>query len=1165
MKIFYSCLRQSPKKNSEILFTKIWKIMRLLTFFLIIATLQISAKGYSQSVNLTASNITLKSAFRQIEKQTGYSFFANHAFLKKSNPVSLSLKDATITEALGACLKDQPFTYAIIDRTIILKAKKIPTYPPPLAPELFVRVQGRVTDSATGQPLTGVTIQVKGSTLGTVTDANGNFALDVADGAVLAVSYVGYNKKEIAFSGNPVIHISLAASTTGLNQLMVVGYGTQRKIDLTGAVDQVSGKRLQDRPITTVSEGLQGVFANLNVTTNSQGGNPAYGERKDINIRGYTGLGNAGAPLVLVDGVPADINTINPSDIATISILKDAASSAIYGSRAPYGVILIETKRGKLGEPLTLSYDANFSFSQAIHVPQEVNSLEYAKLYNEAADNAGRAHFYTDDVIEKIKKHLADPEGFPGTGPDPNPGRGLLWLLYFGAWGNTDWGQVFLKDWGPSQQHNLGLNGGNEKISYYFGLGYNHKGAMDKWVNDGQKRYNLRANFTSHLNKWITLAFRSSFSQEDAKLPNQSIGNFGLGLYTKMPTSPLRVPGGGLSRDAMNLTDSGGVRKFGNNDSWITGEVTLNPLPGWEIKGNYSYNYYQHKSSTSSFYPQYIQTDGTRYPYRPDMSSFYSSTTLAHYHNYNIYTTYEKNLDHHYFKLLVGYQQELRHDENLNARNTYLYSSSIEPTLGLTYNPTPTVGDSYSNWATEGTFIRFNYNYRDKYLLEFNGRYDGASLFPSNRRYHFFPSVSAGYNIARESFWKPWSHMVGNLKLRASYGALGDVTSLLDAGNYYLYQTTLTTRTPSQNNYLFGGGQEAFVMVSSLKSPNVTWAKPSMLDFGIDIGALNERLQFTFDWYRRRTTDLYGPPQQFPGVLGVAPPQENNASIETKGFDLTAAWDDHIGKLHYNARFILSNYKGKVLSYPNPVGSNTTWYEGENMGDIWGYKTVGLYQSEDAIAKAPGQSKLAANWHPGDVQYQDLNGDGTIDFGDNTLSNPGDKTVIGNNTPRFSYGFTLSADYNGFDFQAFVQGVAKRKFWPGSTAFFWGINGSEWGSMVLTTNVNNRWTPETPNGYFPRYYMSGEVNKNYQTQTRYLLNGAYFRLKNLQIGYTLPQSLTRKIHVERLRVYASAENVWTMANGLNEKFQVDPEALIGDQGVYPIQRTFSFGINLNIR
>jgi TonB-linked SusC/RagA family outer membrane protein len=461
--------------------------------------------------------------------------------------------------------------------------------------------------------------------------------------------------------------------------------------------------------------------------------------------------------------------------------------------------------------------------------------------------------------------------------------------------------------------------------------------------------------------------------------------------------------------------------------------------------------------------------------------------------------------------------------------------------------------------------MRFNYNYRDKYLLEFNGRYDGASLFPSNRRYHFFPSISAGYNIAKEKFWDPLKGTIGNLKLRASYGNLGDVSSLLDAGNYYLYQATLSARTPSQNNYLFGSGQEAFVQVSSLKSPNVTWAKPSMLDFGIDIGALDERLQFTFDWYRRRTIDLYGPPQQFPAVLGVAPPQENNASIETKGFDLTASWDDHIGKLHYNARFILSNYKGKVLSYPNPVESNTTWYKGQNMGDIWGYETAGLFQSDDAIAKAPSQSKLAANWHPGDVQYRDLDGNNQIDFGDNTVSKPGDKTIIGNNTPRFNYGFTLSADYKGFDFQVFIQGVAKREFWPGTTAFFWGITGSEWSSMVLTTNYNNRWTTETPNGYFPRYYMSSEVGKNYQAQTRYMLKGAYLRVKNLQIGYTLPQALMNKIHVGRLRIYASAENLLTSSPGLNNKFQVDPELLISNQGIYPIQRTFSFGVNLNIK
>lgn len=1161
MKIFHFYLWQSSGKNSRSLITKTWMIMRLLTFFIVVATLQISAKGYSQRVTLTASNITLKTAFRQIEKQTGYSFFINHEFLKRSNPVSLSLKDATITETLGACLKDQPFTYAIIDRTIILKAKSEQPDLPSAILMLPIRVGGRVSDSATGNPLSGVTIQVKGSVVGTATDANGEFAIEAPEDAVLLVSYIGYHKREIPINGRSVVNISLAASTTGLNQLMIVGYGTQKKIDLTGAVDQVSGERLRNRPITSVSEGLQGVFANLNVITTTAGGKP--NATKSINIRGYTGLGTTGEPLVLIDGVPQDINSINPNDIATITVLKDAASSAIYGSRAPYGVILITTKQGDKDRPLALTYDNNFSFSQTINRPKQANSLQFAELYNEAAKNAGRADFVAEDIIEKIKEHLADPST-PGTAADPRPGRGLIYLLGFSAWDNIDWYDAFFKDWGYNEQHNLGLNGGSKKVAYYFGLGYNHKGALDNWFDDGYKRYTMRANITADVNKWITLALRTSFSKDGAQSPSQYTGSFD-DLFQRSPSFPLKVPGGALSREGLFMTDSAGVSKYANNDSWITGDIVLKPLPGWKIEGTYSYNYATKKNQVSSFYPQYMQTDGTRFPYRPDLSSFSSNTLLANYHNYNIFTSYERSFGGHYLKVLVGYQQEYKHYESLNASNTYLYSPSITPTLSVTYNPTPTVGDSYSNWATEGSFIRFNYNYLDKYLLEFNGRYDGASLFPKSRRYHFFPSISAGYNIARENFWSPWSRMIGTLKLRASYGSLGDVSSLLDAGNYYLYQSTLSARTPSQDNYLFGGGQEAFVQVSSLKSQNVTWAKPSMLDFGVDLGMLDERLQLTFDWYRRKTTDLYGPPQQFPGVLGVAPPQENNASIETKGFDLTASWDDHIGPLHYNARFILSNYKGKILSYPNPVGSINTWYAGQSMGAIWGYETAGLFQSKDAIHKAPDQTKLAANWYPGDVQYKDLNGDNKIDFGNGTLDSHGDRDIIGNNTPQFNYGFTLSADYKGFDFHTFVQGVAKREFWPGGSAFFFGITGSEWSSMVLTTIVNNRWTPETPNGYFPRYYMSGEVGKNYQTQTRYLLSGAYFRLKNLQLGYTLPSTLTKKIHIERLRVYVSAENVLTSSTGLNNKFQVDPELLISGQNVYPLQRTFSFGVNLNIQ
>lgn len=1025
-----------------------------------------------------------------------------------------------------------------------------------------LKITGTVTDS-TGNPLIGVSVQVKGTSNGTVTNVNGRYTLQAPEDGVLLFSYVGYQNKTVAINGRATINVTLSSASTALNELVVVGYGTQKKVNLTGAVSQVSGDRLHNRPITNVSQGLQGLMANLNVTTTSAGGAP--GSTKSINIRGYTGLGASGSPLILVDGVPADINSINPADIASITVLKDAASSAIYGSRAPYGVILIKTKRGKEGQPLTLSVNSNFSFAQPIDVPDMANSLQFAHLMNDAVKNAGGNPLFSDETIKRIKEYMNDPVNTPTA--DVNPNDSTNWLYWNNAHANNDWFDVFLKDWSPSQQHNVSLSGGSEKITYYLGLGYNQKNGLYNYFHDQYKRYNSRANITADVNKWLSLSFKTSYSQENITSPyaGADIGyNWFHQIPRRYPTVPVKDPNGHyMLHSYIPEIMNGGRDNDKKNDSWITGEVTITPLKGWVIKGNYSYNYYTGVSSTTQLpYPYYNALN--QQMMGGFTSQLWKTDVTSHYHTYNIYTNYERHLGNHYLKAMIGYQQEYKDQRSLSGHNSNLYNLD-QPSLSLTYGDNFSASDNLWAWATEGLFMRFNYNYKEKFLFEFNGRYDGSSLFPPDTRYSFFPSFSVGYNIARESFWKSLTSKVTTLKLRASYGILGDVSTLLNAKNYYPYQTILNTVPPTGSNWEFKDGRAPYVEVAGLKDPGITWAKPSMLDFGIDIGAFNNRLLTTFDWYRRKTSDLFGPAQAYPGVLGVSPPQKNNAAIETKGFDVTVSWKDQIGEVGYNVRFILSNYKGYVLDYPNPTGYLGTWYDGAQMGAIWGYTALGLFQSQAEIEKAADQTLIYPNWYPGDVHYKDLNGDGKIDWGDETRQNPGDRSIIGNSTPQFSYGFNFGVNWKGFDLSGFIQGVAKRQFWTTSN-YYWGIpwGGNRWQVSILTTNLD-RWTPETPNGYFPRYYMNSQMNKNMQTNTRYLLDAAYFRMKNMQIGYTLPAGLTKKIHISRLRIYASVENLFTIAPGLNQKFQVDPEVLIGNSKIYPIQRTFSLGLNLNLQ
>ena len=502
---------------------------------------------------------------------------------------------------------------------------------------------------------------------------------------------------------------------------------------------------------------------------------------------------------------------------------------------------------------------------------------------------------------------------------------------------------------------------------------------------------------------------------------------------------------------------------------------------------------------------------------------------------------------------MVGYTQELYDNLEQYSGNSYLYSDDI-PSLSLTYGTSPSISDKASQLAIRGGFGRINYNYKEKYLLELNGRYDGTSRFLKDVRYKFYPGVSAAWVLSKENFWIPIETYVNTFKFRVSYGSLGD-QGFTDS--YYPFYPSMSTTAPTKSNWLFSDGRHAYVSYPGLINPNLTWVTTTTIDFGVDMTFLDHRLNFTFDWYKRSAKAFVGPAEVLPSIIGANSPQTNNSSMETKGFDLSLGWKDRVGEFNYGVNFVLSDYMSKITEYPNPTGLNTTWYEGRKVGDIWGYETVGFFQSEEEIKSAPSQEKIHATWTPGDIRYKDLNGDNKIDWGDNTLENPGDKKVIGNTTPRFSYGITLSGDYKGFDFSIFMQGVAKRDAWFNSN-IFWGIVGDQWQSSVLSTHTD-RWSEDNPGGYFPKYYLSSQNNKNTQTQTGYLQNAAYMRIKNLQLGYSFPKSLISKINFERLRVYASVDNLATFTSLIDN---IDPEFSATDGKLYPLQRTWSLGMNI---
>lgn len=1147
--------------------TKTLLVMKLMAVILFCTCITAKAGGLPGNITYTGKNVSIEKIFTIVKKQTGYAFVYQEAQLRKFKPVTVDAQNLSLESFLQLVFKEQPLNYLIEKLTVTVTEKKTVNNLSESNGVLafYELIKGRITDS-TGQALEGVTVSIKGTRKITTTNAAGEFSIDVPSTGVLVISYTGFETREIKITTGDYKNIQLLPRNKNLEEVVVVGYGTQRKANLTGAVDQVGGEVLQQRPITNVSEGLQGIFANVNISATNSGGAPGAG--KSINLRGFTGLNAASSPLILVDGVPADINTINPTDIASITVLKDAASSAIYGSRAPNGVILITTNQGAKSRPLRINYNVNLSSSQPVNLPRMMNSLDWANLYNESALNAQQGKFIPESVIDRIKAYLNDPVNTPATIADPN---GRDWGTYDNTFGNAnnDWFKVYMKKNAASQQHSLSLDGGSEKIAYFLGLGYTDKTGMFKYFEDSYNRYNFRSNITAEVNKWVSIGLKAAYTQENFNYPNNGGGTTGGNWFHQIgriwPIIPITAPNGGMIGNSnIPLIKEGGRVGQKSNDSWMTGEVNIKPLPGWIITGSYSYNYFNTGYSETTL-PYYSSTQQDPRTLSNTISSVYKSQTQGTYQTYNLFTSYEKKLSDHYFKVMVGQQQEVKRQESLNGFNQSLYNIN-QPSLSLTYGTNVSAGDGGYAWATNGTFGRINYSFQDKYILEFNGRYMGSSFFPKDTRNHFFKAFSAGWVVSNESFWSSLAGTVQNLKLRGSYGTLGDLSALLDNQNYYPYVSNLRTFSPQNTSWLFdasGTRQPAVSPPSGLVSPTLTWAKPAMLDLGVDIRFLKD-FNLTFDWYKRKVTDLFGTAATYPVTLGVNPPTPNNATVETKGFDASLTWNRKFGKVGINVRATLADYKGKVVSFNgNASGSldNSTWYNGKVMGEIWGFKTEGLFQSPEEIAAAPSQTPIGSvNWFPGDVRYKELNKDGKISWGNYTLSDHGDLVVIGNSTPRYSYGFSTGVDWKGFDLNIFLQGVAKRDFWAGGN-YYWGITNA-YQSTALTT-LYDRWTPTNTGGYFPKLYLNGD-SKNQNPSDRYLINAAYLRLKNVQLGYTLPEKILKKAHITRCRFYISGENLLTMSPALKHQF-VDPELLRSDSKIYPLQRSFSAGLNISFQ
>jgi tonB-linked outer membrane protein, susC/ragA family len=1016
-------------------------------------------------------------------------------------------------------------------------------------------IKGSVT-SDSGEPLTGVTVKVSGGGNGTVTDIDGNFSVNAAPGSLLTFSYTGFKPQTVkAQEGMQVV---LQSSVNDLNEVVVVGYGTQKKANLTGAVASVNGSVLENRPISNIGQGLQGVVPNLNVSM-GHGGAPGAGA--SFNVRGTTSL-NGGEPLVLVDNVQMDANLVNPDDIESISVLKDAASAAIYGARAAYGVILITTKKGKLNSRPTVQFSASGYWQSPAVEMHNVNSLDYLKMIDIAYQNSGGSgHYFNPLVYEYTEKYVN------GTYDQPVFFDKSYSAFKYGYNGNTDWWNELYKT-SFSQIYNASISGGSQKTRYYVSLGSNNQGGILKATDEKYNKYNANINVTSELTPWMEVSAKIAHTYTTEMHPTggttamNNTAYSGLSAYSGMmksdlsPLMPVKHPDGhyagqGNFTNPVAIQAQGGNARYRQNDLWMTAGVKLTPIKGLIVNADYTWNYYGWASTqhVRNFY-DYTAVPGTEnyYPWT-NPSSVTRSNSDDYYSSFNAFAEYNLSLGNndHNMKFMVGYNQEKK-------RTQYYYAGRkdlIDPE-----NPAinQAIGDmaidgNMGQWAVNGTFARFNYDYKGRYLLELNGRYDGSSKFKKGHRYQFFPSISAAWRLSEEKFFEGVKSWWDNMKVRVSYGSLGNQAV---NGNFpYLATYGINTKYGA----LLGGGRPVAVYAPGLVSSSFTWETVNQIDFGFDAAFLRNRLSASFDWYRRNTKDMLTDGEVLPAVLGASVPRQNAANLKTVGWELSLEWNDRLANgLSYHVKGVLSDYQSTITKFNNPTGLISQYYVGRKMNEIWGYVSNGLFQTEQEANAHANQSYLyGGKWTAGDVRFEDLDGNNKIDIGDNTLANPGDRKIIGNSTPRFAFGITAGLEYKGIDFEMFWQGIGKRDWFPGSgSAAYWGFT-NEW-QTPLTTSLDY-WTPENTNAFFPRLGWANGGNRN--TSTRYLQNASYCRLKNVTLGYTLPRNILDKIGVSRLRVYVTGENLLTFTS-LIKAF--DPETL--NNMTYPINRKIAVGLNL---
>ena len=1143
----------------------------------------------AQKVTVNLQKAKLGQVLSEITSQTGYDFAYSRPTVNPDKIVSIQSRDEDIQTTLAKLFKGENLTYEIKDKRIFIKEKDATNESK--KPVVNKTVKGIVVDEK-GEPVIGASVSLKGTDKGTITDFDGNFSLDIPSDGTLNISYLGYQTQQLAANDKNISRITLLEDSKAIDEVVVVGYGSIKKANLSGAVDQISSKQLEHRVSGNSGQILQGIIPNLNVSFSDGGIN----QKASFDVRGVGSI-NGGKPLILIDGVEGDLNYINPKDIESISVLKDASSAAIYGARASFGVVLVTTKNPNKGK-IKINYSNHFGWSKpTINTDNFItDGLEWARLSDKLSllENTSTYLGYTEEDYAYMEARKKDPSL-----PDVLI-KTIDGVERYVHYGNTDWWKYIYQNSQPSMEHNLNVSGGSDNIKFYLSGRYYSREGIYRINPDKLQSYTLRSKIDFQILKNLSVTNSTNIYLSDYNYPATNTRNVGGSnnsedwrkyTFHASPVFLPKNPDGSIlmqgayspGRDIADGTfadltygKSKGLDKEFDVSNTIS--VKYTPVKNLDLNADYSF---RKGAPTSQLL--LISTPHTNQPngegvslYKPNTELYKEMHWQTMYQALNAFATYSKSInDKHEIKAMAGFNQEWRRWERSVARRNSPVSEELG-SFNLANGENIQVQGNADEWAIRAGFGRLNYDFLGRYLFEVNGRFDLSSKFPHSKRLGIFPSGSFAWRVSEEKFFDFAKAYVSNFKLRASYGTLGNQ----NVGPYdYIAKMKVL-----QGNYLFGGLYNSYLSTPEAISANFTWEKSETLNFGIDFALLNNRFTTSFDVYQRNTTDMLTQGKKLPSVFGAAEPLENAADLRTNGFELSVKWQDQFklaGKpFEYNIGITLADNYSYITKFDNPDGQIDQFYNGKRLGEIWGYSIDGFFLTDDEYLTHADQTKvnrrIKNNYlinHPvaGDLKFRDTNGDGEISPGALTLDDHGDLKIIGNTNPRYSTSFNLGFSHRGFDFSAFFQGILKRDWWPGKdNGFFWGPYTRQYQNFYPKSIEANSWTPENQNAYFPRLavYAANEGGNYEGAQLRvysdkYLQNAAFIRLKDITIGYSLPQNVIKKIGFSGIRFYVSGQNLLTFSPIYkhNPDRTIDPEQL-GDGNAYPFSKTFAFGIDL---